>query len=262
MLLVLDFMDETMPAQILWIGSKSNGLETVEFAAIYDELSKQHVVHFASNLAEAKSTPTSNVVVVAPSRPGEFPARDVKELQASRPDSRFVYLLGDWCCGQKRTEPEFSRVETLYRHELQRGNVFSQLTGESAISHLSAGTFVAVYARTRSYGDAIQEMVASSASGVVQLKFGDIVTTSEVSVVIWETPMEGYHRESQLAEIKARHPAARVIALVTFPRGYEADDWIAAGVEVLSQPFREADLSRQIRKVSDSDQQRGLRISA
>jgi len=260
MLSVSSFPDGMMRSQILWIGSEGNGHSRAEFAPIYNELSQHHKVYFVSGLSE--SAPAAELVVIAPSRPGQFSSSCVKILQASRPHAKFVYVLGDWCCGQKRTESEHTRVPTFYCHELQRGNVFAQLNGELTSPSQSGHAFAAVYSRTSSYGDAIQEMLATSSLGSVQLRFGDGVPTDGAAVVIWETPMEGYHREAQLAEIEARHPAAQVIALVTFPRDYETAAWLDASVSVLSQPFRESDLVRQIRWVCDSDPQRTLRISA
>ena len=257
-----------MRAQILWIGTDSNSRD--EFAPIIDELSQQHAVHFAASVATAELAPVSDLVIVALSRPGQLSGSQVEAIQSSRPDAKFVYLLSDWCCGQKRTDPEFSRLPTFYRHELQRGRVFAQLTDELAGSKIASQPtqqggeqeLVAVYARTRAYGDAIRETLTDYSSPVVQLKFGDRVPADGVGVVIWETPMSLYHREAELAEIKTRHPAARVIALVTYPRDFEIEDWNELGVSVLSQPFRETDLLWQIGKASDSDRQRSLRISA
>ncbi len=258
-----------MAAQILWIGTETNGSKRAEFSPIFDELAETYAVRFASDIAEVK-TAAIDLVIFAVSRPGEFPIHEVKSLQARSPDSKFVYVLGDWSCGQKRTESEFSRVETFYCHELQHGSVYAQLVGESTnpypLAHTSASTaatdFVAVYARTRSFGEAVQDMVASFTAKVVQLEFGDQVATEGVNVVLWETPMEGFHRESQLAEIKARHPESQVIALVDYPRAYEIEELGKAGVHVVSKPFRESDLLRQIRAACDSGHQLRFRISA
>ena len=54
---------------------------------------------------------------LAQARPGEFAESQVAELRAKWPRTRFIYLLGAWCCGQKRVCEEFSAVPTVYAYE-------------------------------------------------------------------------------------------------------------------------------------------------
>ena len=97
----------------------------------------------------------------------------------------------------------------------------------------------------------------------MELRFTDAIKVHGVDVVLWELSP---HRDEWLANMKVlarRHPGARIIALVNYPRHFECAELQALGdVSVLAQPFAVEELQRMVREQGDAPEISTLKKSA
>src|SRR5262245_3805722 len=66
---------------------------------------------------DAKSRPSSELVVLAQSRPGSLDIQRVDRLRRDAPLAGFVALLGSWCEGQGRAGRPSQEVTRLYWYQ-------------------------------------------------------------------------------------------------------------------------------------------------
>lgn len=237
-----------MQSQLIWIGDVTRQ----EFATAWHELSGSVQCEQFDHLAQVTAQSTAPLVVLAQPSPGvTSPPEVITDLQADRMDAAFVYLLGDWCCGEKRVNGEFSRIPSLYAHQLQPGRVHEHLlsVARKDFAPPLAGqteTLVAIYTTGNSYAEAIADLLSPQYPKSIQLSLADQTPAHGVDLVIWEAPAEKAHRNEELQRLRARHPQAQVLALLTFPRSYEREFFADQGVRVVAQPFVQPELMHAI----------------
>ncbi len=241
--------------RVLWIGDNRQP----EFARICESIGRQAELRFVPTLDEQLRI-DSELVVFAQPRPGQLSGQAATELAGRWTNSQFLWLLGEWCSGLKRTGGDFGEIPVAYAHEVPHPATLARLYtlagGESDIqAGLSAPAasaiaaeairedhFVAIYAQSKSYRTSLREAISPTDAKSVELGFGDGVASMGVNVVLWEAAEQPERRSSELTEIRRRHPDARVISLLSWPRQAEAA-WLAErNVVVLAQPFRLTDL--------------------
>lgn len=229
---------------LLWIGARDR-----EFSEIVRALQRQAQVRFVET-PEAANELTADLVILAQRRPGELSSSSVRELRQKFKSIPFLYLLGEWCCGEKRTNDQFGEVPAMYTHEIRQQVSLQQLRRHARqldedIDRCSCqrktfpdGALVAIYAPAKSFQAAISGMLSAVGLKTVQLNFADHVATHGVDFVVWEVADNVEVRWHELNLLQRRHRGARVIGLATFPRESEFRSLEQAGVSVLAQPFR------------------------
>ena len=253
-----------MSHHITWIGQR----DRAEWNFAWQELAAKgaQTIQFYPTVAAAEGTPPSDLVVVAIARPGEHSLDAILDLQASLPNTRVVCLLGAWCSGLRRLSPRLADVHNLYVHELRSGKIREQLLAEPLApesSHCNLGSMVAIYARTNDYSATLAESISLHFPQIVELRFDQPACVHGVDTVVWESSP---YRDEWLAECGAlaeRHPEARLVALVNYPRAFERDEMATAGdVSVVGQPFQLEDLLTVLRERAEASLSRSLKISA
>ena len=245
-----------MSDSIVWLGE----CERSEFAGVVQSLQQQVDLRIVRSVKQATG-PAPSHVIVALSRPGEITPQEISELVNLWPQSQLVWLLGEWCCGEKRRNAEFGGANVFYLHELSLPLDVSQLTVGSAtvgracemaeipdVTNSGAtdpnSSLVAIYSRSRSYRGALADAMSLAGMSSIELQLGDGVRTHGVNFVIWEPASAGDRRQAELREIRRRHPTAEIVALLSWPRQYESEMLRAEGVCVLGQPFALRELFR------------------
>ena len=234
----------------VWVGCDDR-----EFARLARAVRSQSDASFVNELRVARSCSAPSFVFLAQSRPGIFDASDVGDLRELWPQSRFLYLLGEWCCGEKRTSREFVHVPAVYTHQIDEPVSLSQLIalsrrpGESMPSStaftrspLAERTLVAIYSPSRSFQNGLADAMAQLSMKTVELRFDVPARTTGVDFVIWDASECQNTGEDELRQLRIRHPQSQIIALLTYPREFERRTLVAEGIRVLAQPFAVRDL--------------------
>ena len=224
----------------LWIGNRDRR----EFDRIIVRLQLQSQISFRETLPNASVS--GSLVVVAHSRPGVFSLAEIEQLQTRNPQAKIVNLFGEWCCGEKRIAPKGCCVPQLYTHELHHvGDLWMRLTGPDRTSPMrtvkpASTPLVVVYSSRASYGQGIVDALAATmATKTVLMQLGDQATIVDgVDFVVWEAGPDSGCWDEELRVIQQRHPAAKIVALLTYPRVYEVERLQEQGVRVLAQPIR------------------------
>ena len=233
---------------ILWIGSTR-----IEFRSMLSSIERATPLRRVATLAEARTASPPKVAILAQARPGEFAAAHVAELRTRWTGTRFVYVLGAWCCGQKRVNDEYSTVFTVYAHEWRDESILEVVYEKprDLVPHSLAQNsgFVAVYSPVVSYREALADGLAAWGLRTVESEFRRTTRMLGVDTVVWHASPEFERRDEELETLLNRHPAARMIALLTDPREFELAHFRSHGVRVLAQPF---DLSELVQAMQSA----------
>lgn len=235
---------------IVWFGD----CERSGFDRVVKSLRLQSEFRVVRTVQQAVGPPPSYVILPV-ARPGEVAPLEVAGLKKVWSQSQFVWLLGEWCWGEKRRSDVFGGATVLYLHELLlpvdlaqfaagpetdglRGHESTDLSEifHSELSDLK-NSLAAIYSRSRSLRGALADTLSIAGMSSIELQLGDGVRTQGVEFVIWDPASAGEGRQAELREIRRRHPAAEIVALLSWPGQREADILRAAGVRVLGQPF-------------------------
>lgn len=198
----------------------------------------------------------ADLVVVVQHRPAEFSRREAGTLLGAFPLARFVIGLGPWCASHGRSErlwPEamtvpLRDVPSRLRREacrLSSGEPPLPLTAsrEETILAVSAARetarpapAAAVISSDRSYAAVLGDLLRQAGAVLVE---GD-----RASVVCFDADPLHDDQLRRLSELRARRPAARVVAVTAFVEASEATRLRRAGADaVLAKPFFVGDLT-------------------
>lgn len=239
----------------LWVGCTDH-----EFARIARAVRSQLDATFLSDLDHVRRDAPSPFVVFAQSRPGLFDGVRIRELCDDWPHSRFLYLLGEWCCGEKRTSQEFVQVPAVYTHQIDDPTNTNQLlafsrrpdevvrSGSTYLAQPHAEhALVAIYSPSKSFRNALADAMGQLSMKTVELQLTPGARTIGADFVVWDAAASPSTRREELRVIRGRHPQSHVIALLTYPRNFERESLAAEGVHVLAQPFSLQELSELLR---------------
>lgn len=254
-----------MNQHTLWIGNRTRN----EFARITDSLEKQSIVSYADldldGLRKGQAQP--QLICVAIARPGEFGARTksmLERLKQRYPTSPIRLLLGESCCGMKRTCDELKGHSPAYVHEVPTQGAFcwllDRITGDSDVPIVNvvdhkAGALAVVYSASNDHRQAIAQSLTLLGIRTIEMDPDDRVPVQGVDFVVWEVK-DGYDSLPNARWIARRHPEAEIVVLMSYPREYELAHLAAQGVRVVAQPYRLSNLfsifghSRQVRATS------------
>ena len=228
------------------------------FVRVLDELQSQRRVREFVSIKNAIEQSRGEQAIVAVSREGVVSLGDIETL--TEKSESLCLLLADWCCGWKRRLPSDLSYEIRYLHEIKDGFALGQLFGANVSPQDVPAKLVAIYARSRSYCEALQTLVQQTNSPSIGLRFGDGIVATGVDLVLWEASPWQPERREELEALRNRHPNARVIALLTFPREFEITELKQQGVTVLPQPISNAELLCHVAQANESEQR--LKLTA
>lgn len=227
-----------MSDEIVWVGNASRS----EFKRITDALRLSGSLTLYDDAATVPGkVVTPAVVCLAAARPGEVSPQRLEQVRTKFPASDHVTVLGELCCGLKRTAAFLDPVTTVYSHELP-----SDCTVQTLLEHLHAppafnfgpveSKFVAIYSKSSNYERGIAEALEMLGNKTARLSLDDASTVAGVDFVIWEVS-DGIDEFPVARKIRRRHPDAEIIALVSYPREYEVTWYEQQGIRVLAQPY-------------------------
>lgn len=229
----------------LWIGNRDRR----EFDRIIVRLQLQSQISFCESLPGASVS--ASLVVIAHSRPGEFSLGEIEELQTRNPQAKIINLFGEWCCGEKRIAPKDCCVPQVYSHELLHvSEMWARLNGPDRVGPMRTAKptstqvpLAVVYSSHASFGQGIVDALALTADAkTVLMRLDDQAVVEGADFVVWEAGPDSGRWNEELRTIQQRHPAAKVVALLTYPRVYEVERLQQHGVQVLAQPFALSEL--------------------
>lgn len=249
-----------MDRQTLWIGNRIRN----EFIRIASSLENESVVAYADSLECVQGVSQPHLICLAISRPGEFATQtmqQIERLQKRFPTARVRVLLGEQCCGMKRTHEQLSNCDAVYVHEVPTPGASGWLTesvtelADSSpfglpspkpncpvtVSPSSSSPLVIVYSKSRDNRQAIAEAMELVGVRTVELSTEQNVPVSGADFVIWEVE-DGCDSLPDAGWISKRHPTAKIVALMSYPREYELAHLTSQGIRVVSQPFRLSNL--------------------
>ena len=228
---------------LLWIGDH----EREEFARIVRSLDEHASLLFAKSAAEAlrRGQQQPFAICVAHARPGELNVNDLSALKSRWPQVPLVNILGEWCCGLKRTSKGLAEFAAVYSHELPRELDLPCLltfatqvrTLRPFVANTAERLLVALYSPSKSYRRGLAEAFGMLDVKTIELSVSHSVSVTGVDFVVWDVAEEREHARSELAVIRERHPHAKILALMTFPREDEVARLLREGVQVIAQPF-------------------------
>ena len=227
---------------VIWVGDR----DRQEFSVIAAAVASCTEVRFVRTASKIVPATAVDLVLLAESRPGELPESELAEARKRCPQSRLCRLLGSWCEGTLLS-PSQDGVAVYYTHEWQ-GRVNLALLKEAG-SQQPADQLppphqpnkrrsVAIYARTAGDRQAIADACENWGTDTIQLGWASPTVVSRVDLVLWEADVSTIRRQDELAQLRTRHGDARIVALMTFPRAAEIQRLAAAGVRVVSRPFK------------------------
>lgn len=233
-----------MQSQITWIGNSSRR----EFIRIARSLETHSRVTYFPTLEDIpRACPPPAVVCYAWARPGEFEVADLEPIERQFPRSKHVHILGELCCGMKRTSQKLARTDAVYAHELtgdltvdrllQPGNPDDEFT----VQAMSGSTLLAIYSRSKSFREAIADSLSMLQLKSIQLHPEQVIPTQGVDYVLWDVT-DGWQEFPDFSRLRQCHPNATILALVASPREYEIAHLEKNGIQVLAQPYRLRDL--------------------
>ena len=239
-----------MPLHIVWI----SGTERPELRRVLTELQSSLDCRILTTREQMESwTASPDVVVLAYGRPGERLLADPACVHKRWPSARVVCLLSDLCCGEKRTnagvvEPSF------YCHQLQPGHVVRQLMADLS-PELAETTprAIGVYARTPSYRRSLAEAIHGHYPLCAELAMDSQLEIQGLDVVIYEAHPFPAERLHEIQRLRHRHPTARLVALVSYPRAGESDELQKLHVVTVAQPFQLAELHQALQAAAESN---------
>jgi len=234
--------------QIIWIGNHSRR----EFVRITRSLEVHSSVAYYPTVDAVPATlAPPPLFCYAWSRQAEFEVADMQHVASRFPSSRHLNVLGELCCGMKRTSQKLQSVAAVYAHELigeltlarMLRQVNLDLTDNAATTFHSTdpNKLVAIYSRSGSYREAIAESLLMLKLKTIQMDPHQPARTSGVDYVVWDAT-DSWSEFPDFASLRKRHPVAKMIALVASPREYEISYLEENGIQVLAQPYRLRDL--------------------
>ena len=104
--------DGQMARQILWVGATDS-----QFTPVAKRLESFNDVRFCKSLPE--SFDAESLVVIAHARPDTWDLPSIDAVAKRFPMTRFVHVMADWCCGQKRLIGKQAKAPIVYLNELE-----------------------------------------------------------------------------------------------------------------------------------------------
>ena len=192
-----------------------------------------------------------NLFCYAWAREGEFEAANQEQLASCFPSSCHLNILGELCCGMKRTSQKLQSVNAVYAHELVGEATISRLlryanpdlTDNIATSFHTADPqkLVAIYSTSTSYRAGIADSLSFLKLKTIHMHPQQSVQASGVDYVLWDST-DSWNEFPDFTPLKKHHPLAKIVALVSSPREYEISYLEENGIQVLAQPYRLRDL--------------------
>lgn len=219
----------------------------------------------AFELLDADSELWPLLVVVAEARPGELHAAAIARLRHRLPLARLVCLQGPWCEGQPRRALVSQGEWQCYWHQVSArlGRELARLDATHVplwslpVTATREEQMVAACpirqnhrAETIAVCSASAQAAAALAALCRQAGYATIETASTAnfrvrgaSAWLWDAHCDEIVDPARVQDVMRRADAARVIALVGFPRSQDVRRAKAAGIAaVLAKPLLAADL--------------------
>ncbi len=205
------------------------------------------------------------VIVIAQSRPGQFPVAHVERLHSTSPMSRLVALLGSWCEGEMRTGHPWPGVIRVMWHQW-RPRMIPQLSDRSGIQpelwtlprtasvaeQMARATevawprhagLIAVHARTLRDYQAISLPCADVGYATHWVLPDKPTHAAGVTAAIVDGVAGAGPTLDRLKDIAKRTAPAPVIAVLDYVRRQDYERALAAGVSaVIAKPVLSYDL--------------------
>ena len=261
-----------MTAQrVLFIGDRSHHefREPVAWLSEYCDLTFSSCIDEAA-VRLASDRETTEVIVIAAARPGQFSQRDVTSLLRRAPLARIIGLMGGWCEGEMRTGQPWRGVTRVYWHQFvprlaeelignsPRGRLVMPKTfTESELSRIAfpvpkvreRGLAVIRAVSLESY-EAIAEACHAIGHSTMWVNLRQPAFVSGATVAIWDVALSiDLDREALTAFVRQVQPAP-VIAMLGFPRASDRQQAVEFGAAcVVSKPYLLQELWTELTRV-------------
>ena len=269
------------PIQAFWIAAAARP----EFESAWNDLRRETaLLEFATpgaavaSLSSRAAAPA--LVVLAQSRPGEFPRSELDALANLAPLARFILLLGNWCEGETRTGQVWPVAKRVFWHEWPeqwRRNGSALLAGRNAtwlapVTSLyeerflpsghragkstehttcfdAAGSrpLVVVSGFRSSFSEALCAACSLRGYATLWQRPGAATNARGPVAIVWDGVQLAAEEAAELAQLTEVYPRTPILALLDFPRWETVQRAIAAGASAaLAKPLLLDDLWSQL----------------
>ncbi len=235
--------------------------------AVQELLGASRTIHF-SNPELARDWMAAGgmpeLIVVATSRPGQWPAAGIRRMLHAAPLARLVALAGTWCEGEERSSSTWQGAEKVYWHQwsvrwntelaaeisvMKEGGASSRLDSNAADKPV-ARPLVAIDTCQVGLAELLSKSLAGAGFSTVWLPRGPqhAPGLAGVSLLIWDDGYRVTGWRDRLSRAVDAMPAAQTVALVGFPRWEDVSEVVGRSVAaVVSKPFLVTELVWQVR---------------
>ncbi len=257
---------------VLLVGHAASAGDALSLAAPNLSISIVDSLCRASDLLAAGALSEPELVVLAPSRPGQFEQAGIDILRRHAPLARFVRVGGSWCEGEARSGRPPAGCQAVYWHQwpARLGRALAAIdAGENppwaqpatatadeyalsdsatvppraagkialAAAQASAAAALADLCRARGYEPAI---LAEHAPGAAP----------DSAALVWDTTAEALLDPRRVGRLRSRAGGAPLLAICGFVRPELPAEAAAAGIaQVVSKPYLVADLLWHLERV-------------
>lgn len=240
-----------LKSNILWIGNH----QRAEFSRIAESLSRESTISFSADGRDVSDSLRPGVVIIAHNRPNEFGGVQLDSLRGRWSQIRFVNLLGESCCGWKRTSKEIGEAASIYTHEVPGNARVEEIVdlahGRTSVLGYGASQLAVVYSSRGSFREGLADAIRLTSVKTVESSLDAPVSVQGADFVVWDAADDVELRSHDAVILRRRHPDARIVALLTYPREYEVAMLATRGISVLAQPFALNSLFSYFRQHAD-----------
>ena len=258
------------PVSVLFVGD----VRRPEFGAAVRWLTGHAHTIWSASVADserqlAKLARPPEIIVIAESRPGEYPLEQIDRLRELAPVAHLVSLLGSWCEGEPRSGRPWPGVFRTYwyRWPVVAARQLGQLatgacpmwglpvtaTDEERLLHevsrplpQRAG-LIALSARHAETCRALSDACRLFGFATVSLVSQQNVHMTGADAVLWDGEMIVDQSLRELDRLKRLFDPAPVLALLLYPRSEDVKKVQSVGAAgVLAKPFSLHDLDAEL----------------
>lgn len=239
----------------------------------------------------ANSNETFDLIIIAQSRPGQYPLETVQQIQIKFPNSPIVSLSGSWCEGELRTgKPWPGVIRILWHQWLGQFERFMEQLNVNGVtdwhlprtatpadrilqqhpphtnpttrhsktdSNSTRNSLVGISARTHALFDMLRDVIESIGLECYWIERGDRnqQDLSCVDRICVDGDSLTPELEERIDRLQAQYPTAELVVFLNFPRIEDRQTLQTKGIRwLISKPFELADIKMALGSKSATNQ--------
>ncbi|MCP4192916.1 MAG: hypothetical protein GY768_20065 [Planctomycetaceae bacterium] len=248
-----------MPPRVLLFGCPNQP----EFRDMHDWLQENLQL---TTVQDIQPTPIDlnqfDLILIAMSLRFQFSLEAIQQLRDAAPLARICTIVGSWCEGETRSGQAWPAVERIYVHQVVPRAIYENwqeqvpsspstfsndeywlARANQPSSPLPTDEGILVCSRDHESGQAIALACQQAGFRTSTLPPDSFNSHDKVGIILYDADRNRQQRLKQIRQLANRHPTARLVTLLEFPRHDEISQILAAGGhQVLGKPYNIDDL--------------------